>query len=148
LYHQSLGGFEMSPLVRDVMSKHEITISKSDTIQKAASLMKQHDIGFLPVIMEGKLIGVITDRDLVIRGIADNIDVQQSIDSIFSKQIICCTPDTSVEQASKLMAEKQVHRLLITENEQLVGVLTLADLAREVEKNPVAGKALSGISQR
>ena len=138
----------MSQLVRDVMSKHEITISKSETMHRAATLMKQHDIGFLPIVSEGKLIGVITDRDLVIRGIAANVDVQQSIEPMFSKQIISCSPDTTVEQAAKIMADKQVHRLLITENEKLVGVLALADLAREAEKHPVAGKALSGISQR
>ncbi len=134
--------------VREIMSNNQITISLEQSIQRAAVLMKEHDIGFLPVVRHDKLLGVITDRDIVIRAIAANIDVQQSIERIYSKDVISCHPDTSVEQVAQLMANHQIHRILVTEHERLLGVVALADLSREVSGQPVAGKALSGISNR
>ncbi|MFS0723009.1 CBS domain-containing protein [Paenibacillus sp. 1P07SE] len=133
--------------ISDIMSKDCVTCSTNSTIQEVAQLMKSHDIGFIPVTEQSRLIGVITDRDLVIRCCADNHAPDTAIANFVSKDIRTAEPGMSVEEAASIMASEQIRRLPIVENGHLLGVVALGDLAvREIFINE-AGQALNEISE-
>jgi CBS domain-containing protein len=134
--------------IADIMSADCVTISPQDNLYEAASLMKNHDIGFVPVIEGRKLIGVITDRDLVIRGYAENQPGTISVKEVLSEDVQTVSPHMSVDEAAGIMASSQIRRLPVVENGQLMGVVSLGDLAvREIFVNE-AGEALSNISEQ
>jgi CBS domain-containing protein len=109
--------------------------------------MRDHDIGFLPVVDNRKLVGVVTDRDLVIRGYAANSSGSASIMDVVSTEVKTIHSDTSVDEAASIMAASQIRRLPVVDNGQLMGVVSLGDLAvREIFVNE-AGEALSDISE-
>ncbi|WP_239617216.1 CBS domain-containing protein [Cohnella mopanensis] len=134
--------------IADIMSADCITITPQSDIKEAASMMKEHDIGFIPVIEGRKLVGVVTDRDLVIRGYANNHDGSTSVSQVLSDNVRTISPDVSVDEAAAMMSSGQIRRLPVVENGHLVGIVSLGDLAiREIFVNE-AGEALSGISEQ
>jgi len=133
--------------VRQVMSTDCVTVSPTETVQEVASKMKNHDIGFVPVVEGKKLIGAVTDRDLVIRGYVENKPGSSSIHDLISEQLTTATPDTTIDEAAKMMARAQVRRLPVVENGDLVGVLAIGDLAVRDKFDDEAGEALSKISE-
>ena len=133
--------------IADIMSQECITASMDSSIQEVAQMMKSHDIGFIPVTEQSNLIGVITDRDLVIRCCAENHEPSKTIGEFVSKDIRTAEPSLSVDEAASIMASEQIRRLPIVENGQLLGVVSLGDLAvREIFVNE-AGQALNEISE-
>jgi CBS domain-containing protein len=129
------------------MSTDCVTVTLKDNIYEVAVKMKENDIGFVPVVEGKRLIGVVTDRDLVLRGYAEKRSGSASVEEVISKDVTTATPDTSVHDAAKLMASKKIRRLPIVENGELVGVVSIGDLAiREIYVNE-AGEALSEISE-
>jgi CBS domain-containing protein len=138
----------MSTVVKEMMTTKDVSIDWQSSIQQAATQMKQHDIGFLPVTQNGKIIGVVTDRDLVIRGYALGLNANEKIDTVATKEVIHCNPQTSVTEASKMMETHKIRRLLVMDQDTFVGVLTLADLARTESADHAASRALSEITAR
>jgi CBS domain-containing protein len=133
--------------VEDIMSADCVTVSPQSNIKEAAELMREHDIGFIPVIDGRKLIGVITDRDLVIRGYADDKAGSTSVSEVLTADVRTVAPHLSVDEAAAIMSSGQIRRLPVAENGHLMGVVSLGDLAiREIFVNE-AGEALSGISE-
>jgi len=133
--------------IADIMSEGCVTVTPADNIYEAAVLMKDHDIGFVPVVDSGKLIGVITDRDLVIRGYAGKHSGSTSVMDVLTEEVRTISPNMSVDEAAEIMASEQIRRLPVVENGQLKGVVSLGDLAiREIFVNE-AGEALSNISE-
>lgn len=129
------------------MSADCVTVSPQSNIKEAAELMREHDIGFIPVIDGRKLIGVITDRDLVIRGYADDKAGSTSVSEVLTADVRTVAPHLSVDEAAAIMSSGQIRRLPVAENGHLMGVVSLGDLAiREIFVNE-AGEALSGISE-
>jgi CBS domain-containing protein len=128
------------------MSKDCATVTRQDNVYEIAVKMKQFDTGFIPVVENNKLIGVVTDRDLVIRGYAEKREGSAAVDQVMSKDIQCIEPNASVEEAAKLMAQKQIRRLPVCENGQFIGVVSIGDLAVNEKSNEAAGSALSHIS--
>ncbi|MBQ8869185.1 MAG: CBS domain-containing protein [Oscillospiraceae bacterium] len=134
-------------LVKDIMSKNLITVKESDTLQHAAELMQQYDIGILPVVCDGKLCGVITDRDIVTRGVCKSKDVCDiPVSNCMSKSTVCANPDQQVEEAAKTMAAQQVRRVPVTENGCLCGILSIGDISKNSFDTEVA-KAMCEISK-
>lgn len=133
--------------VKEIMSKDCVTVTLQDNIYEAAVKMKNEDIGFIPVVEGKKLIGVITDRDLVIRGYAQKHSGSTSVSEVVSKDIKTITADTTVDEAAKIMAKDQIRRLPVVENGELLGVVALADLAVRQKFEEEAGQALSQISE-
>jgi hypothetical protein len=138
----------MSKTVEHLMSSHEVTIACNETLLHAAQLMKQHDVGFLPVMDGEQIIGVITDRDLVIRAIAEQKDMLEEVQKVCTEKIVHIEPEAMLDEAAEKMSRNQVRRLVVSKNGKLHGIITLADLAREKQSDHAAGHALSGISQR
>jgi CBS domain-containing protein len=125
-----------------------VTVGASDTVQEVAAKMKEHNIGFVPVVEGKKLVGAITDRDLAIRGYAENVSGSTPIKNLISQNLTTATPDTSIDDAAKLMAREQVRRLPVVENGELIGVLAIGDLAVRDKFDDEAGEALSKISEQ
>ncbi|WP_027090973.1 CBS domain-containing protein [Cohnella thermotolerans] len=134
--------------VSDIMSKDCVTVTPQDNIYECAVLMKKHDIGFLPVVDGKKLIGVVTDRDLVVRGYAEKHPGSESVMTVLTKEVETISPNLSVDEAGSIMASRQIRRLPVVEGGELLGVISIGDLAmREIFVNE-AGEALSGISEQ
>ncbi|PYI54398.1 CBS domain-containing protein [Paenibacillus flagellatus] len=133
--------------IKEIMSTDCVTVTPKDNIYEIAVKMKMNDIGFIPVVEGKKLVGVVTDRDLVIRGYAEKHSGSTAVEEVISKDVRTVTPETTVDEAAKLMAREKIRRLPVVENGELVGVVAIADLAvREVFVNE-AGQALSEISE-
>jgi len=135
--------------VKDIMQTDIVTVTLQDNIYEIALKMKQHDIGFIPVVQGKQLIGVVTDRDLVIRGYAEKHSGSTAVKEVMSDQeVVSVPPTTSVDEAAKIMAKNQIRRLPIVEGNELVGVVAIGDLAVRSTLEEEAGAALSEISEK
>jgi CBS domain-containing protein len=134
-------------IVRDIMAKDCVTVTLQDNIFEIAVKMKQHDIGFVPVVEGKKLIGVVTDRDLVLRGYAEKRSGSASVKQVMTDGIETIDSNTTIEEAAKRMAAEQIRRLPVVENGELVGIVAIGDLAVRSKFDDEAGQALSQISE-
>lgn len=115
--------------VKDIMSTNIVSVTMEDNIYEIAVKMKEHDIGFVPVVEGKKLLGVVTDRDLVLRGYAEKRSGSASVKEVMTTGIATVSPETTVDEASRIMAREKVRRLPVVDNGQLVGVVALGDMA-------------------
>jgi CBS domain-containing protein len=137
--------------VQEVMTEKCVTVTPQDNIYEVAVKMKDNDTGFIPVVeKEGsdRLIGVITDRDLVVRGYAAKHSGSSAVDTVMTTGIRTARADMSVDQAAELMAEQQIRRLPVTEGDRLIGIVSIGDLAVRNIFADNAGEALSQISEQ
>ena len=114
--------------VRDFMTTNPITVAADCTLQEAARLMRQHDVGVLPVLDSGEFCGVVTDRDIVIKALADGRH-DQTVGQICSSSPVTVSPDDDVRKATQLMSESDVRRLPVCEGGRLVGIVSVGDIA-------------------
>lgn len=133
--------------IKEIMSTDCVTVSLQDNVYEIAVKMKQHDIGFIPVVEGKKLLGVVTDRDLVVRGYAEKREGSAAVEQVMTKQPITVSPETTVDEAAKLMAQKQIRRLAVANNGELLGVVAIGDMAVRHIYEEEAGEALSEISE-
>lgn len=134
-------------LIRDVMSRHARTIAPSDTLRTAAELMRVHDIGFLPVSQHGRVVGAVTDRDLVVRGLAAGLGPDTSVSQVMSEQVVYAFDDETVEEGLERMENEGVRRLLILGRKMdLVGVVSLDDLASDPSAASAVAETLAQVS--
>ena len=118
-------------LVRNVMSASPVTIGPDATVRDVARLLADADIGAVPVVSDGKLAGIVTDRDLVVRVLAAGMGPDTTVGEIASADICSVTPDAPLAEAAQLLGQAQVRRLPVVDGEgRLVGIVTQADLAR------------------
>ena len=121
----------MNKKVKDLMTPGPTVVKPEDSVAQAATLMKQEDCGSLPVVANGKLVGIVTDRDIVIRAIAAGKDPRSTkISDVMTADPATIAPDASDDEAEKLMAKSQVRRLPVVEGGKLVGIIVTAQLAR------------------
>jgi CBS domain-containing protein len=132
--------------IKDIMSKEVAVLNEEDTIQKAAQLMKEHDIGSLPVCSQQKVVGIVTDRDITLRATAGGADTRKVRD-VMSANPVLGNPDMDVHEAVSLMSKSQIRRLPIVENNNLVGIVALGDISVEPILEDNAQEALKNISQ-
>ena len=119
--------------VKDCMCKKVISASKDTSIKEISSLMKEYDIGTMPICDENKnIIGIITDRDIELRGVAEykNLEVLKAGDIMTLNHIIKLDIYATTLEASKTMSNNQIRRLPVLENNKLVGIISIGDLAR------------------
>ncbi len=132
--------------VSEVMNKDIKFAHINDSVKKVAELMKSEDIGSVPVMDGQKAVGFVTDRDIVINCVAGGFDMNGSIRHAMSEEVFCVNADQSIEEASKLMAEKQVSRVVVVDrSERPIGIVSLQDLTQESED--LAEETLSRIKQ-
>jgi CBS domain-containing protein len=133
--------------VSEVMTPNPRTVQLSDTIEDAAKIMRDEDTGAVPVIEDDRVVGMITDRDIVIRAVADG-DFECTIDDIVSDDVVCATPDMSTAEAAELMGEHQIRRLpVVDDDEHLVGIVSLGDIAVKEGRDSRTGETLENISE-
>ena len=133
--------------IRDVMTPNPRTVSPNDTIQAAAQVMQAEDTGAVPVVNNGRVLAVVTDRDIVVRVVAEGGSFSTPVGDIASKNVIVVTPDMSTSEASELMSEHQIRRLPVVENDRLVGIVSIGDLAVKDGKDSRWGDTLQSISE-
>ncbi len=134
--------------VKDIMSTDVACLCSDDSVEKAAQLMKQYDVGSIPVCSQKKVIGMITDRDLALRCVAVGQNTkQQKVKDVMSANPVIGNPDMDVHEAANIMGSRQIRRLPIVENDSLVGIVALGDISVEPELQDNAEQALKNISQ-
>ncbi len=133
--------------VKDIMSKNLITVESSEPLSRAAELMRQYNIGILPVMENGSLAGVITDRDIVTRAVAQKKELSSAtVCDCMSKSTVCANPEQDVALAAKTMASQQVRRVPVVSDGCLCGMLSLGDISKNGCDTEVAS-ALCEISK-
>ncbi|MEK3746992.1 CBS domain-containing protein [Paenibacillus sp. FSL E2-8871] len=137
--------------VKEVMTKEPVAVTLLDNVYEVAVKMRDHDTGFIPVIDnedDKTLLGVITDRDLVIRGYAAKHPGSTAVEKVMSREIQTVSENTSVDEAAELMSSWQIRRLAVTSGQKLIGVVSIGDLAVRNIFADEAGEALHDISQQ
>ena len=134
--------------LRDVMSNPVIRIHPDESVAVAARTLERYNIGILPVCgSDGRLCGLVTDRDLVTRCVASGRSpVNTTVREVMTSKIIAAGPEMDAAQAAGIMGREQVRRLPVVENGRLCGMVSLGDLSRQQESSLEAGGALSDIS--
>lgn len=134
--------------VRDLMTTNVKWANQDQSVEEVARILATSDIGSVPVCQGEQVLGIITDRDILVRAIAQGKDPKTTkCSDIMSKNVKTVTGDTDVHQASDLMAENQIRRLPVIENNRLIGFLAIGDIAVESIHINEAGEALSDISE-
>ena len=132
--------------ISEVMTREVATVTAEQTAQEAANFMLQGDAGSIPVTDGGRLIGMITDRDIAVRGIARGRGPDTPVRELMSTGVVCARASDDIEEVAARMSEAQVRRLpVIDESERIVGIVSLGDLSRETDGEE-AHMALEGVS--
>ena len=131
--------------ITDVMTTDIEKVCPTDSAQQAASFMLRADTGSIPVCDGDKIVGMITDRDLAVRGFAKGLGPDSQVSELMSNDVVCANCDDSVEDIARQMAERQVRRMPVIDSEQkLVGMVSLGDLSRH-DRDSAASTALEGV---
>jgi CBS domain-containing protein len=121
----------MGKSIKDVMTSEVRACEPSATVVDAAKIMAQGDVGPVPVVEDGRLTGIVTDRDITVRVVAEERDPRTTtIGEIASTKLVTVSPDDDLETALKVLAENQVRRIPVVEGDRLVGIVAQADIAR------------------
>ena len=132
--------------VSEAMTAQVVTAKPSDSVQSVAKIMAQVDTGAVPVFDAGKVVGLVTDRDIVLRVVAEGGDIEGPISAHMSDHVTTCRPDATVADAAGIMANHQLRRLVVTdESGKMVGILSLGDIATDYGNKQV-GEVLEEIS--
>lgn len=133
--------------ISEVMTANPDTAEAGDSIATVAARMESGNFGSLPVLDGGRLVGVVTDRDIVVRGVAKGSGPDTPVRDVMTPDPVCVEPDSDVEAAAELMQEKQIRRLYVTEGDKLVGIVAMADVARQ-GADKLSGETIEAISKK
>lgn len=135
--------------VRDLMSSHLITVDREETVAAAARLLSRHNVGALPVTAGGRLVGMLTDRDIAVRCVAANFDPNLTrVRSVMSAGAVTIPAGESGLKAAKTMGKHQVRRLPVTQDGRLVGMVSQADLALSADQSEEAAQAFREVFEQ
>ncbi len=134
--------------ISEVMTCGVETISPAATLDLAAKQMKTHNVGILPVVDAEELVGIVTDRDIVVRAVSERLRPEITrVCDVMTPKTIFCYEDEDITDASLLMEKNLVHRLIVLDrNEKLVGIVSLSDLAAKARSAALAGRVLGEVS--
>ena len=131
----------------EIMTKNVQTATADATLRDVAAMMRDGDMGAVPIVEDSKLVGIVTDRDIVIRVIADGGESSSPVSRAMTTELFSVKPDDFVFEAIRLMGDKQVRRIPVTDNEgQLAGIIAMADVALETEDEREIAETLEEIS--
>ncbi len=135
--------------VKEAMNKSFKIVKPDTTLREAAEYMKECDCGYLPVGENDKLTGAVTDRDIIVRGIAAGHNPDDAtVDNVMTQKIIYCFEDDDVEDAAKRMKEEQIRRLVVlNKDKRMTGIITVGDIARASNDNNLTGDIETGVAQ-
>jgi len=133
--------------ISEVMTTNVATVAPDQTAREAAAFMLSADAGSIPVLEGDRLIGMITDRDIAVRGIAQGHGPETPVRELMSEGLICVREDEDIAEVANRMADSQVRRLpVIDSDDKLCGIVSLGDLSRQT-RDQLASEALEGVSQ-
>ena len=132
----------MAQTIRDVMTTNPVTVEGDRPVTEAARRMRENDTGSIVVLDNGKVAGIVTDRDIAIRVVAEEKDASTPVREACSAELQTVSPDDSVDKAVQIMRERAIRRLPVVERDKPVGIVSLGDLAMERDQD----SALADIS--
>lgn len=133
--------------IRDIMTKDVETCTLLDNVFEIAVKMRDLDVGAIPIVDGDRLVGMISDRDIVIRGVAEKHPPSSKVETVMSRNLVTATPEMQSKEAAKLMAQHKVRRLPVVEGDRLIGIVSLGDFAVNELTDEQAQHALSEISE-
>jgi CBS domain-containing protein len=135
--------------IKEMMTRNVEVVNPDAMLQDAASKMKDLDVGVLPVCTGTRLVGMLTDRDITIRAVAEGREPGQTkVSDVMTPDLVYCFEDQEVEEAAIVMEEQQIRRLpIISRDKDLVGIVSLGDLAVDVSDEEMSGEVLEEVSQ-
>lgn len=133
--------------VQEIMTRFPTTLGPDDSIHRAAQLMRDEDIGSVPVVDEnGSLVGIVTDRDIVVKSVAEGHDMDSPVAECMTANPDTIPHDITVEQATRQMAKHQIRRLPVVQNGRLIGILSLGDIADSAAPEQEKAATLEDVS--
>jgi CBS domain-containing protein len=134
--------------VSELMSRTLVTVSSGETLQQAGTKMRMTDVGILPVVEDGKIVGVLTDRDIVLRAVSNGLRPHMTtVREVMTRNAISCQEDQSIIEVSMLMEKNRVRRIFVLDdNGTPVGVISLDDLAVHSQTERISGRVLGKVS--
>lgn len=134
--------------IRDVMTKDVEVISAESSLSEAAQKMKERNIGIVPVVEGENILGVLTDRDIAIRSVADGRDPLKTVaGEVMSSGFFWCYENHDIREAAQMMRDNQVRRVIVLDHrDKIAGIVSLGDLAVELHNDKMSGSVLKGIS--
>lgn len=135
--------------VKDIMTPNAECISPDASLEDAARRMRELDVGPLPVCGQDRLVGMITDRDIAVRAVAEGRDPKTThVSDVMTEKVVYCFEDQGLEEAAQIMREKQIRRLIVlNRDKRMVGIVTLGDLATESGDRQHVGEVLQDVSE-
>jgi CBS domain-containing protein len=130
----------MAKSIKDAMTTKPASLQANSTVADAAQQMRDLDIGDVLIEEGGRLAGIVTDRDLVVRAIAEGRDITSKLGDIVSSEVVCITPSDTADDAIRLMRERALRRVPVVENGKPIGIVSLGDLAGERDPRSVLGE--------
>lgn len=135
--------------VKEIMSKNPTYLPPNSTIKEAAEKMIKLDCGFIPVSENDRLVGTVTDRDIVLRATSKGKDASTALKDVMSEKVLYCFEDDDVEDAAENMSKNQIRRLIVlNKDKRFTGVLSLGDVARKNHDKEISGETIEAISQK
>ncbi len=132
---------------REIMTANVRTAAREMTLRETAAIMRDGDMGAVPIVEAGKLVGIVTDRDIVVRAIAEGRNADAPIGEVMTTEIFSVKPDDFVFEAIRLMGDKQIRRVpVVSESGELAGIIAMADVALEMEDEREIAETLEEIS--
>jgi CBS domain-containing protein len=137
----------MGTSIKEIMTRDVRACEPNATVADAAKVMAQGDVGPVPIVQDGRLVGIVTDRDIVVRVVAEGRDANvTTVKEIASTDLVTVAPGDDLDVALNLLAQRQVRRLPVVEGERLVGIVAQADIAR-LGKDKKTGEVVEEISR-
>lgn len=133
--------------IRDIMTDNVECCTLLDNMYEVALKMKELNVGAIPIVDKEKIVGMITDRDIVIRGVAEKHPGSTKVEDIMSSELITVSPEATSQEAAKLMAQHKIRRLPVVEGDKLIGIVSLGDFAVRELSDDQAKEALTEISE-
>lgn len=144
---ESIGEARARMRCSDIMTRDVKTATREMTLRDAAAMMRDGDMGSVPVVEDGRLVGILTDRDIVVRAIAEGKDATTPISEAMTTEIFSVSPEDFVFEAIRLMGDKQVRRVpVVGQAGELAGIIAIADIALEMEDEREIAETLEEIS--
>ena len=135
--------------IRDVMTTNPQTVNEGDNLREAARIMKAQDTGVVPVVDGRKIIGLITDRDIVVRGLAEGKNLESTnVNEVMTKSVRSVRETATIDEALDLMSKADIRRIpVVNDNQELVGIVSIGDISKMANREDKVGKTLESISE-
>lgn len=138
----------MTMKVKDIMTKSVAYVNPSSTVIDAAKLMQQHNVGSIPVCDQGGIVGIVTDRDIIVRNVASGKNPQQTaVRDVMTQNVLTVNPEMEMDEVTKIMSSSKIRRVPVVDHNNLVGIVALGDVAIDAKYDTEVADTLIEISR-